>query len=164
MSRPELVTRGAKITLKQAYAVYRLALWLQVCVVVSVLSVGCSTAVQHQPNEGIVDTLGVAQAKQRLQEIVARSINPQVTESEVTDDFLQYRFRQAIAGFPTGAILENRMHFLNVGRIEVFENNLVIVRTAGDIVLAQFVFGNTPDAKMFADLLASFRARRSRGR
>jgi hypothetical protein len=163
MSGTGLVTRGAKITVKQAYAAYRLALWLQVCVV-SVLSVGCSTAVQYQPNEGIVDTLGVAQAKQRLQEIVARSINPQVTESEVTDDFLQYRFRQAIAGFPTGAILENRMHFLNVGRKEVFENNLVIVRTAGDIILAQFVFGNNPDAKMFVDLLASFRARRSRGR
>jgi len=163
MSGTALVTRGAKSTVKQAYAVYRLALWLQLCVV-SVLSVGCPTAVQYQPNEGIVDTLGVAQAKQRLQEIVARSINPQVTESEVTDDFLQYRFRQAIAGFPTGAILENRMHFLNIGRMEVFENNLVIVRTSGDIVLAQFVFGNNPDAKMFADLLASFRARRSRGR
>ena len=157
------MTRGIKITVKQAYAVYRLALWLQLCVV-SILSVGCPTAVQYQPNEGIVDTLGVAQAKQRLQEIVARSINPQVTESEVTDDFLQYRFRLAIAGFPTGAILENRMHFLNIGRMEVFENNLVIVRTSGDIVLAQFVFGNNPDAKMFADLLASFRARRSRGR
>jgi hypothetical protein len=163
MSRTGTVTRGAKIIIKQAYSVYRLALWLQVCVV-SVLSVGCSTAVQYQPNEGIIDTLGVAQAKQHLQEIVARSINPQVTESEVTDDFLQYRFRQAIAGFPTGAILENRIHFLNVGRMEVFENNLVIVRTAGNIVLAQFVFGNNPDAKMFADLLTSFRARRSQGR
>jgi hypothetical protein len=106
MSGTELVTRGAKITVKQAYAVYRLALWLLLCVV-SVLSVGCPTAMQYQPNEGIVDTLGVAQAKQRLQEIVARSINPQVTESEVTDDFLQYRFRQVIAGFPTGAILED---------------------------------------------------------
>jgi len=110
------VTRGIKITVKQAYAVYRLALWLQLCVV-SILSVGCPTAVQYQPNEGIVDTLGVAQAKQRLQEIVARSINPRVTESEVTDDFLQYRFPQAVAGFPTGAILENRMHFLNIGRM-----------------------------------------------
>jgi hypothetical protein len=68
---------------------------------------------------------------------------------------LPYRFRQAIAGFPTGAIVDNRIHFLNVGRMEVFQNNLVIVRTAGDIVLAQFVFGNNPDAKMFADLLAS---------
>ena len=62
MSGTELVTRGVKITVKQAYAVYRLALWLQLCVV-SVLSVGCPTAVQYQPNEGIVDTLGVAQAK-----------------------------------------------------------------------------------------------------
>ncbi len=98
-----------------------------------------------------------------MQEIVARSINPQVTESEVTDDFLQYRFRQAVAGFPTGAILENRIHFLNVGRLEVFENNLVIIRTAGDIALAQFIFGNHQDAKMFADLLTSFRAQRARG-
>jgi hypothetical protein len=48
-----------------------------------------------------------------LQEIVSRSINPQVTEA---------------------------------------------------VVLAQFVFGNNQDAKMFADLLASFRARQSRGR
>jgi len=72
----------------------------------------------------------------RLREIVAPSINPQVTESEVTDDFLQYHFRPAIAGFPTGAILENRIHFLNIGRMEVFQNNLVIDRTAGDIVLA----------------------------
>ena len=61
MSGTGLVTRGAKITVKQAYAAYRLALWLQVCVV-SVLSVGCSTAVQYQPNEGIVDTLVLCQS------------------------------------------------------------------------------------------------------
>ena len=162
MLSTRIATRGARITIKQAYAGHRLTLWLLICVV-SVLSVGCPTAIQYQPNEGIVDTLGVAQARQRLQEIVARSINPQVTESEVTDDFLQYRFRQAIAGFPTGAILENRIHFLNVGRMEVFENNLVLIRTAGDIVLAQFIFGNNQDAKMFADLLTSFRAQRTRG-
>lgn len=59
MSETGLVARGAKITVKQAYVVYRLALWLQVCVV-SVLSVGCSTAVPYQPHEGIVDTVGVA--------------------------------------------------------------------------------------------------------
>jgi hypothetical protein len=132
--------------------------------VVSTLSAGCPAAVQYQPNEAIVDTMGVAPARQRLQEIVSRSINPQVTEAEVTDDYLLYRYRQAIAGFPTGAILENRLHFLNIGRTEVFENNTVNVRTEGSIVLAQLVFGNNQDAKMFADLLASFRARQSRGR
>ena len=163
MPSTRIMTRGARTIIKQAYAGHRLTLWLLICVI-SVLSAGCPTAVQYQPNEGIVDTLGVVPARQRLQEIVARSINPQVTESEVTDDFLQYRFRQAVAGFPTGAILENRIHFLNVGRLEVFENNLVIIRTAGDIALAQFIFGNYQDARMFGDLLASFRARRSRGR
>jgi len=162
MPSTSIMTRGARTIIKQAYAGHRLTLWLLICVI-SVLSAGCPTAVQYQPNEGIVDTLGVVPARQRLQEIVARSINPQVTESEVTDDFLQYRFRQAVAGFPTGAILENRIHFLNVGRLEVFENNLVIIRTAGDIALAQFIFGNHQDAKMFADLLTSFRAQRARG-
>ena len=162
MLRPGIATRGARITITGAYAGQRLALWLLMCVV-SVLSVGCPTAVQYQPREDTVATLGVAQARQRLQEIVARSINPQVTESEVTDDFLQYRFRQAVAGFPTGAILENRIHFLNIGRIEVFENNLVIIRTGGDIVLAQFIFGNYQDARKYAELLASFRAQRARG-
>jgi hypothetical protein len=132
--------------------------------VVSALSAGCPAPVQYHPKEGTVDTMGVAQARQRLQEIMSRSINPQVTESEVTDDYLLYRYRQAIAGFPTGAILENRIHFLNVGRTEVFENNTVNVRTERAVVLAQFVFGNNQDAKMFADLLASFRARQSRGR
>ena len=138
-------------------------LWLFLVCVASALGTGCPVAVQYQPNEGIVNTLGVAPARQRLQEIVSRSINPQVTEVEVTDDFLQYRFRQAIAGFPTGAVLENRIHFLNVGRMEVFENNLVIVRMGGDVVLAQFIFGNNQDAKMFADLLASFRTQHTRG-
>src|SRR5262249_30927455 len=162
MLSPNIATRGIRITIKQAYAGHRLTLWLLLCVV-SVLSVSCSTTIPYQPNEGLVATLGVAPARQRLQEIVARSINPQVTESEVTDDFLQYRYRQAIAGFPTGAILDNRIHFLNVGRVEVFDNNLVIIRTGGEIVLAQFIFGNYQDARMFADLLASFRAQRARG-
>lgn len=160
MLSTRIAARRARAAITQASAGHRLTLWLLVCVF-SAFSVGCPTAVQYQPHEGIVTTLGVAQARQRLQEIVSRSINPQVTEAEVTDDFLQYRFRQAIAGFPTGAVLENRIHFLNVGRMEVFENNLVTVRSGGDIVLAQFIFGHGQDAKMFADLLTSFR--RTRG-
>ena len=162
MLSPRIATRWTRSTITQAYAGHRLTLWLLLCVV-SALSVSCSTAIPYQPNEGLVATLGVAPARQHFQEIVARSVNPQVTESEVTDDFLQYRYRQIIAGFPTGAILDNRIHFLNVGRVEVFENNLVIIRTGGDIVLAQFIFGNYQDARMFADLLASFRAQRARG-
>ena len=163
MLRPRPTLRRARAAITQAAAGCRLALGLLVCVV-SALSAGCPASVQYHPNEGIVDTIGVAQARQRLQEIVSRSINPQVTETEVTDDYLLYRYRQAIAGFPTGAILENRIHFLNVGRTEVFENNTVNVRTGSGVVLAQLVFGNNQDAKMFADLLASIRARQSRDR
>jgi hypothetical protein len=130
MLSPRIATRGTRSAITQAYVGYRLIITLLISVA-SVLSGGCPTAVPYHPNEGLVDTLGVAQARQRLRAIVARSVTPQVTEADVTDDFLQYRFRQAIAGFPTGAILENRVHFLNVGRIEVFANNQVIVRTGG---------------------------------
>src|SRR2546428_1894372 len=156
MPSTRIMTRGARTIIKQAYAGHRLTLWLLICVI-SVLSAGCPTAVQYQPNEGIVDTLGVVPARQRLQEIVARSVNPQVTESEVTDDFLQYRFRQAVAGFPTGAILENRIHFLNVGRLEVFENNLVIIRTAGGLALARFFFWYHTDVINIIHILYFFR-------
>src|SRR2546428_12461975 len=119
MPSTRIMTRGARTIIKQAYAGHRLTLWLLICVI-SVLSAGCPTAVQYQPNEGIVDTLGVVPARQRLQEIVARSINPQVTESEVTDDFLQYRFRQAVAGFPTSPLLEERIPFLHVRWVQGF--------------------------------------------
>ena len=92
---------------------------------------------------------------------MSRSINPQVVDAEVTADFLQYRYRQAVMGIPTGAILENKIFFVNAARIDVFENNLVNVYSSGSILLAQIVFGNTDDARIFADLVTSFRVRRA---
>jgi hypothetical protein len=162
MLQARRLARATAVTIQRLYVEHRLTLWLLVCV--CALSAGCTPPVPYQPNERLVDTLGPAEARRRLREVVERSINPQVTDSEVTDEFLRYNFRQIIAGFPTGAILENRIHFLNVGRTEVFSNNLVIVRTSSDIVLAQLVFGNYSDAQMFADLLASFKARRAQRR
>ena len=135
--------------------------WLLLPCVISALAAGCAPAVQYQPNEGVVDTLGIPEARRRLQETLTRSINPQVTAVEVTDDFLNYHYRQAIAGFPTGAILENRIHFLNIGKVEVYDNNIVIIRTMSNIPLAQFIFGNPQDPRMFADIISSFRARRA---
>jgi hypothetical protein len=111
----------------------------------------------------MVETLGVPQARQRLKEIVLRSINPQMVEVDVTDDYLHYRYRQAVAGFPTGAIIDNRVFFTNVARVEVFENNVVNVRTSANHLIAQVIFGTNEDAKTFADLLSSFRSQRASG-
>jgi hypothetical protein len=123
---------------------------------------GCATTLPYQPNEQIVQTLGVSSAKQRLKETLLRSINPQMVEVEVTDEFLSYRYRQVIAGFPTGAILKNRIYFMNAVHIDVFTNNVVNIRTSAQHLIAQVIFGNEQDVKTFADLVSSFRARRTR--
>jgi hypothetical protein len=139
------------------------SLALLLCVgVVSLLSSGCPTVVPYQANDTLITTLGVSQAKKRLQDTVLRAINPQMVEVEVTDDFLLYRFRQVIAGFPTGAVLENRLFFMNAAQVEVFANNIVNVRTAASHLLAQIVFGSAEDVQTFADLVTSFRMHRSR--
>jgi hypothetical protein len=112
--------------------------------------------------------MGPDQAAQQLRETLLRSINPRITDVEITTDFLNYRYQQPILGpygIPVGyspALAENRVAFLNVGRVEVFSNNLVFVRTSSEIVIAQIVFGNELDARTFADLMLSFRAYRSR--
>ena len=134
--------------------------------IIALLSVGCPAVIQHQPNERMVDELGVPQARQRLQDTLTRSINPQVVEVEVTDDYLNYRYRQPILG-PYGIVMgttmaENRIFFNNVHRVEVFENGVVLVRAQTEHILAQMIFSNTNDSKNFADLLMSFRARRAR--
>ena len=132
----------------------------------SLLSFGCATAIHYQANEKLVDELGVPQAQKRLNEILFRSINPQVVDVETTNDFLHYRYRQPIPG-PFGApvgftMAENRVFFTNIGRVDAFENNLVMIRSASEIVLAQMVFANAEDARTFTELLLAFRERRVR--
>jgi hypothetical protein len=129
--------------------------------IMSFLGVGCVATVSQPANEQLVDQLGVPRARERLKDVLSRSINPQVVDTEVTDDFFQYRYRQAVMGIPTGAVLENKIFFVNAGRIDVFANNLVNVYTSGSLLLAQIVFGNADDARTFADLVSSFRVRRA---
>jgi len=124
--------------------------------------------VQYQPNAGVVNTLGVPQARQLMKDTLGRAVSPRIMEADVTDDFVLYRYQEQIRGafgIPVATMpgfVENRIALLNVGRVEVFSNNLVFVRTSGDVLLGQVLFGNEQDAKTFADLLISFRDLRAR--
>jgi hypothetical protein len=145
------------------------ALWklLLVCLV-SALGAGCVPPVQYQPNEARIDAMGVEPAMHLMRETLLRSINPRIMEVQISQDFLYYRYQQPILGpygIPVGyapALVEHQVAFLNVGRVEIFSNNLVLVRTSSDLILAQIVFGNEQDARTFADLMISFRAYRAR--
>ena len=129
--------------------------------VLSLLNVGCPSTLPYEPNDRLVNELGASQARQRLKETLLRSINPQMIEVEVTDDFFHYPYRQVIAGFPTGAILDNRVYFLNAVRVEAFQTNAVNIWTSAPHLIAQIIFGNEQDTRTFADLVTSFRVRRS---
>jgi hypothetical protein len=100
--------------------------------------------------------MGLEHAQQLLKETLARSVKPQIVDVDVTNDFLHYHYRQNLAMF------ENRILFLSVAQVEIFQNDVVFVRNAIKQIMAQIVFANDEDAKIFADLLLSFRAHRSR--
>lgn len=125
------------------------------------LSASCQSTPQYIPNDRLVSELGIERARQRLKDTLVRSINPQVVDTEVTDDYFAYRFRQAIAGFQTGAVLDNRVFFLNAVNVQVLSNNVVNVFTSNQQLIAQLVFGNYEDARTVGDLITSFRLRKS---
>lgn len=137
-----------------------------VVALIACLSVGCPTMLQHQANERLVDELGVPQARQRLQDTLTRSLNPQITQVEINDDSLYYRYNQPVHG-PYGIVVgmrtaENRIFFNNVHRVDVFENGVVLVRAQAENIIGQLIFSNTDDSRRFADLLTSFRTYRER--
>jgi hypothetical protein len=130
-------------------------LWLLLVCVVSALSAGCPKAISYQPNEGMVDTLGVPQAQQLLKDTLLRSVNPRVDDVEVTDVFVRYHL--------AGTSYEVRIYFKDVQRAEVFNNNVVLIWGAEQRMLARPLLANAQDATTFADLVLSFaqRARNS---
>jgi hypothetical protein len=132
----------------------------------SYLCVSCVPTSSYQANEQLVGQLGITHARQSLDEVMARSLNPRVTSVEVTDDFVLYRYQQPLHGpwgIQTGTVPgENRIFFTHIGGVEIYENHLVQVRTAEKRVLGQLVFATDQDARAFADLIMSFRAQRAR--
>jgi hypothetical protein len=125
---------------------------------------GCPRATPYRPNASLVDTLGVPEAAQQLKETLLRALAPQIVAVDVTEEFLRYRYRQEIAGIATGALPEQRLAFLNVAQVDIFPDNTVNILADNRLLLAQLVFGSRQDAELFADLMSSFRARRTQAR
>src|SRR5262245_58584781 len=60
---------------------------------ISVYMLGCSAStIPYQPTTTIVEEVGPLQAKQRLEAIVGRLLNPRLIDVEVTEEALRYRF------------------------------------------------------------------------
>ena len=140
---------------------------LLVCLVTA-LCVGCPATVQYQPNDRLISELGLPQARQRLNDALSRSINPRITDVEITDDFVRYRYQQPIYGpywiQMDATVAENRIIFSHIDRVEVYDNHFVFIWDTTRINVAKVLFSNDADARMFADLMSSFRTQHASSR
>lgn len=136
---------------------------LAVCLVG--LSTGCISVVQYAPNEGLVQTKGVEDVRKQLGEVMNRSVNPHVTATEVTDEYLQYNWSEAYMGAWYQQVTtshQNRIYFANLSRVEIYENNNVYLWWPNDQRVDKLLFASMEDAKLFVDCVSSLRAARKK--
>ncbi|MGE3539718.1 MAG: hypothetical protein AB7N91_20095 [Candidatus Tectimicrobiota bacterium] len=127
----------------------------------SVFGSGCPSPLPLQPPPILSHPMPVPQAQQLLKETLLRSLNPEILEVEVSADFVVYRYRRPIAVSTTKPLTEQRIALLNIGRVEAFANNVVLIWTPSNILLGQLIFGNYEDPRTCASLLLFLRDQRS---
>ncbi|MBI4586671.1 MAG: hypothetical protein HY717_21880 [Planctomycetes bacterium] len=135
--------------------------------VFSALSGGCVAVIDYQPQEKMVDELGFEEAGKRLQEVMTRASAPRINAVNVAEDFFNYHWQQPIIG-PYGVHMGYTPSFMqifyaNIARLEIYENHYIFLRAPDDAIISQILFATDQDAKIYADLVMSFRARRLKG-
>ncbi len=140
--------------------------WLAAMVggIIGVLSSGCVAVINYQPQEKLIDEIGFEEGGRRLQEVMTRASAPRITSANVAEDFFTYIMQQPILG-PYGIHMgynpiPMQIFYVNIGRLEIYENHYVFLRAADDSIISQVLFATDQDAKTYADLVMSLRARR----
>ncbi len=128
------------------------------------LAASCADQVPYTANTGLADSLGTEEAKRRLSQVLQRAQTPRVTNVRATDDYVQY-FWETLA--PETAIIDPlyvanvaEIHYGTVTKVEVYDNNWVFVWGPLREHVDKVLFGTADDARTFADLVSSFRARK----
>jgi hypothetical protein len=136
--------------------------WRLGLLALAALSAGCVAVVPYTPDESQVQSLGVDKAKQELELVLARAIEPQIALVEPKDDSLHYRWNQTHLGafYQTVTIPNDTLIFYaNLSRIELYENSYVYLYAPNDSRVDKVRFASLEDAKRFSDLVMSFRAK-----
>ncbi len=122
---------------------------------------GCIAKVAYQPNERLVQQLGLQRAEARFDEVVVRALDPPVDSVEVSDDGFTCVVQ---VGWPVPVFLkEKTYHFANIARVDLYENNKAFLIDYAGRELGIFLFGNPLDAQAFADLVMAFKAHGAHG-
>jgi len=127
----------------------RLILLFVLCAL-GLFGTGCVTSLNYQPNDRIVETLGVDVARERLRETLLRAVSPPIQTITLTNESLEYKWHPLVG---------THIYFVNLSRVEIFDNHVVFIRGAGDQILSTLRYGTEQDAKLFADLVMGFRQR-----
>lgn len=114
------------------------------------MNAGCPVLLDYQPNERLLDTIGVDVARERLRETLLRAVSPRIQTITLTNESLEYKWHARVG---------TQIHFVNLNRVDIFDNHTVFIRGTGNQILSILRYGTDQDAKLFADLLIGFRER-----
>ena len=126
------------------------------------LACGCMSPIPYTPDENLVQSLGPEKAKEELEIITSRAVEPQIGMVELTDDSLHYRWNQTQLGAFYQSVtntIDTQIFFANLSRLEIYENHNVFLYAPNDSRVDKIRFATAEDAKRFSDLLLSFKAR-----
>jgi len=139
----------------------RLLVTLAASAVVVSVAGGCISVVPYEPNVGLVAAKGAPEVNRICAEVMNRAVNPHVTAVDVTDEYLRYAWIQTQMGpFYTeiNTPAENRIYYVNLARVEIYQNFNVYVWGPQDSRVDKVMFSNMEDAKLFADCLMSLKS------
>lgn len=140
---------------------YSVGVWIgfMICVL-SLLSSGCPAPIPYTPPPILSPNMTVPRARHLLKTTLLRSLTPQILAVEISEDFLLYRYRHAAVSVTTEPTFENRIALRNIGTVDAYTNNVVLIWTPSHLLLGQLIFGNYQDPRLCAELLLFLRDER----
>jgi hypothetical protein len=123
---------------------------------------GCQT-LAYQAKENMVETLGVAETKQRLAVALRRAKEPMGIDGvRVGDDGLEFTGAMKTSMAPPIVAHDVfRLVYQDIDRFEIYENFYVFLWTKGNETVHKLLFVNYAEASEFVDLFWSLRARKA---
>lgn len=126
----------------------------------------CVAEARYRPNTSFADGLEDADAQRQFGEVLTRITTPRILSARITDQFYEYEIQQSsrnVHGIPTGLVSRKvQRDFANLGRAKLHVNHVVYVFSKRGNLLDQLRFADQSDAKVFIDLIMSYRARLNR--
>lgn len=130
---------------------------------VSGMLTSCVEVVPYRPNTHYADRLDGAEVQMKFGEVMTRTIRPRILSARMTEHFYEYEIEETsrnVHGIPIGSTSRRvQRDFTNIGRAQLHVNNVLYVFSKDGALLDHVRFASQDDAKIFIDLIMSYRDR-----